>query len=286
MAQLDTIDDELISIGVHFVTIEDVQVARDHGAEGPFPVLGLFRNGHFIIYEDDVSNEKQILKWMTHEETLKIIGIIDEVNTAMLDNIVQEETDAFVFFYDANDPEAHTILEELEEIDEKLDQQDLTMVKISDEGAKESYGIENEGNFLVYFENGVPELCDVDLFNDNLVMKWMKSELKQEEIKEVTVPVLHKLVEKSKTMAVLFYDPDADEAEVKIMDRLEKIDDDCARFGINFVKVNDLDVARDYGVKSIPGLLFFKHKIPAIYDGELEDEDKLLEWLVEQKTTG
>ncbi len=128
----------------------------------------------------------------------------------MLENILQEERDTFVFFYDSRDASAHTILEELESIDEKLDQQDLTMVKISDTGAKESFGLGPVPPALVYFERGVPELYGGDLLNDNAIMKWMKAELKQEEIKEVTVPMLEKLVERGKTMAVLFYDSEGD----------------------------------------------------------------------------
>ena len=128
----------------------------------------------------------------------------------MLENILLEEEDAFVFFYEENDPEAHTILDELESIDEKLDKQDLTMVKISDKGAKASFGIETIPA-LVYFEGGVPELYEGDLLNDKAVMKWMKSELKQEEIKEVTVPMLDKLIDKGRTMAVLFYAPDQED---------------------------------------------------------------------------
>ena len=31
-------------------------------------------------YQGDEGNEKQILNWLTDEETLKIIGIIDEVS--------------------------------------------------------------------------------------------------------------------------------------------------------------------------------------------------------------
>ena len=104
----------------------------------------------------------------------------------MLENILDDEDDAFVFFYEENDTDAHTILEELEQIDEKLDKQDLAMVKISDEGAIENYGIEDLPS-LVYFENGVPEIYEGDLLNDGAVLKWMKSELKQEEIKEITV---------------------------------------------------------------------------------------------------
>ena len=101
-------------------------------------------------------------------------------------NILDDEDDAFVFFYEDNDTDAHTILEELEQIDEKLDKQDLAMVKISDEGAIDNYGIETLPA-LVYFENGVPEIYEGDLLNDGAVLKWMKSELKQEEIKEITV---------------------------------------------------------------------------------------------------
>ena len=104
----------------------------------------------------------------------------------MLENILDDEDDAFVFFYEDNDTDAHTILEELEQIDEKLDKQDLAMVKISDSGAIENYGIEDLPS-LVYFMNGVPEVYEGDLLNDGAVLKWMKSELKQEEIKEITV---------------------------------------------------------------------------------------------------
>ena len=43
---------------------------------------------------------------------------------------------------------------------------------------------------LVYFENGVPELYPGDLLNDDAILKWMLLELKQEEIKELTVPML------------------------------------------------------------------------------------------------
>ena len=201
----------------------------------------------------------------------------------MLENILQEKNDAFVFFYDETDPEAHTILDELEQIDEKLDKQDLTMVKISDEGVTASYGIEDIPA-LVYFENGVPELYTGDLFNDNTVMKWMKSELKQEEIKEVTVSMLEKLVEKGRTMAVVFYD-DEDVENAAIMDELERIDDDCARFEISFVKVSDEEMAKQYGIDELPGLLYFENKIPSVYDRDLHDEEPLLEWLIEQKTT-
>ena len=37
-----------------------------------------------------------------------------QVNAKMLNNIIEEEDDCFVFFYEEVDPEAHAILAELE----------------------------------------------------------------------------------------------------------------------------------------------------------------------------
>ena len=201
----------------------------------------------------------------------------------MLENILHEENDAFVFFYDEDDPDAHSILEELEQIDEKLDKQDMPMVKISDDGAKDSFGIEAIPA-LVYFEDGIPELYEGDLLDDQAVMKWMRSELKQEEIKELSLLMLERLVEKGKTLAVVFYDPDGDD-DALVLRKLEQIDDDCAKFEINFVKLNDSEAAQEYGIDYLPGLLYFENRIPSIYDADLLQTDLLLEWLITQKTT-
>ena len=247
------------------------------------PALGLFRNGHFKQYDGDLNDEKAILDWMSDEETLKIIGIIDEVNLPMLENILKDEDHAFVFFYEEHDTEAFTVLDELESIDEKLDKQDLTMVKISDRGANDAFGI-REMPALVYFEDGVPEVYEGDLLNDNLIMKWMKAELVRDEIKAVTLTVLDKLVEKGRTMAVLFYDPGQAD-DLRVLEELETIDDECAGFEISFLKVSDVDKARALGIHDTPGLVYFENRIPSIYDGDLTEEDRLLEWLVEQKTT-
>ena len=247
------------------------------------PTIGFFRNGHFIHYEGEEDDKKEIYDWISNEETLKIIGVIDEVNLAMLENILEEQDHAFVFFYEEADTDAFTILEELENIDEKLDKQDMPLVKISDEGSAEAFGIEILPS-LVYFENGVPELYPGDLLNDDAILKWMLSELKQEEIKELTVPMLDKLIEKGHTMAVLFFDPN-DKQDMLILDDLEKIDDDCRRFDIDFIKVSDAEEATQYGIDSLPGLLYFENKIPSMYDGDLQSVKLLLEWLIEQKTT-
>ena len=193
----------------------------------------------------------------------------------MLNNIIEEEDDCFVFFYDDVDPDAHAILSELEgmytvmftykiqtlmmqqqsiyihnickksnhitsscitfslclDIDEKLDKRDLHLVKISDDGAGEEYGIEDLP-CLVYFENGVPEIFEGDIRNDNQIIKWMLDELKQvldilwsmynsmttffqQEIKHVTVPMLNRLIARNHNLAVVFMDENTSEGNMQ-----------------------------------------------------------------------
>ena len=45
------------------------------------PALAMFRNGIILAYGEDVqaATEKQLNDWLTAEDTLKIIGVIDEV---------------------------------------------------------------------------------------------------------------------------------------------------------------------------------------------------------------
>lgn len=67
-----------------------------------------------------------------------------------------------------------------------------------------------------------------------------------------------------------------------VLGELEKIDDDCDKHGIQFVKIEDPDAAKEFGIDQIPALVYFEKEIPNLYDGDLENEDEILEWLVSQ----
>lgn len=54
----------------------------------------------------------------------------------------------------------------------------------------------------------------------------------------------------------------------KVVSELENIDDDCDQHNIAFVKISDLQEAKEYGIESLPTLVLFERKIPHIYDGE------------------
>lgn len=43
--------------------------------------------------------------------------------------------------------------------------------------------------------------------------------------------------------------------------------------------------ALEYGIDTVPKLIYFEKGIPTIYEGNLQDEEKLLKWLEEQTSS-
>ena len=62
----------------------------------------------------------------------------------------------------------------------------------------------------------------------------------------------------------------------------QKIDDDADRYGIQFVSNNERAAAKKFGITAFPKLLFFKHKEPTVYQGDLMNEEQVLEWLTSE----
>ena len=53
-----------------------------------------------------------------------------------------------------------------------------------------------------------------------------------------------------------------------VLEELENIDDEADMFGIDFVKINDAEAAKEYGIINLPALVYFRKKIPLVYDGQ------------------
>jgi hypothetical protein len=60
---------------------------------------------------------------------------------------------------------------------------------------------------------------------------------------------------------------------------LENIDDECDQLGIAFVKIDNTDEAKEYGIDKVPKLVYFEKGIPTIYEGNLEKEEEVLRWM-------
>lgn len=64
-----------------------------------------------------------------------------------------------------------------------------------------------------------------------------------------------------------FSDDNDDEDSMQVLEELEKIDDDCDKHGIQFVKIDDSEVAQEYGIDDLPAIVYFEKQIPNLYDG-------------------
>lgn len=67
-----------------------------------------------------------------------------------------------------------------------------------------------------------------------------------------------------------------------VLEELEKIDDDCDKHGIQFVKIDDDRASRDYGIDTVPAIVYFEKQVPNVYSGDLMNEEDILHWLVAQ----
>lgn len=65
----------------------------------------------------------------------------------------------------------------------------------------------------------------------------------------------------------LLADRHGDEDSERVLEELEKIDDDCDKHGIQFVKIDDKKAAKEYGIDEIPGIVYFEKQLPNVYDG-------------------
>lgn len=74
----------------------------------------------------------------------------------------------------------------------------------------------------------------------------------------------------------------------KVLAELEKIDDDTDHFGVDFVKINDKRLAKQYGIKNFPALTYFREKEPIIYEGKyysnIYSSMQLTSWLIIRKS--
>lgn len=72
---------------------------------------------------------------------------------------------------------------------------------------------------------------------------------------------------------------------MRILNELENIDDELEKEGIVIVRIDNAAEAKEYGLDHLPALIYFENKIPALYEGDLMNEDEVLEWLLVQKKT-
>ncbi|KAJ8921399.1 hypothetical protein NQ315_003015 [Exocentrus adspersus] len=276
--ELENIDDELDESGIIFVTTEDLVLAKKYNIKS-FPKLVFFRNKEPLMYTGDIEDEDEVLAWLTDENTLEIPDRIEEVNSRMLDKILNKE----------GDKRSQKILQELENIDDECEDKDIDFVKISDDGIQKEYDLPSLPA-VAFYRNRFREIYTGDLMHEEAILDWIL-ELRDSDpdvIESVDRKTLQVLINDVDHLAVLFYTDDCDECD-EILEELETIDDDTDKHGIQFVKSKDAKLASEIGIFSFPALVYYETGVPIMYDAgilasDLKNEDKVLEWLVEEKS--
>ncbi|ODM96284.1 putative protein disulfide-isomerase C1F5.02, partial [Orchesella cincta] len=277
LAELENIDDECDAKGIAFVKIDDIKEAAEYGIEET-PTLVYFENSIPSIFDGDLKKEDQVLKWLTEQMES---DEIEEVTDEMLNMLINQNQQLGVVFYDRDQRKSQKIIEELENIDDECDKHGIIFVKISDQTKVNELGIGTPS--LIYFENRIPHLYEGDLSDEEATLNWLLHQLRSDEIEEVTDEMLDILIERHQFVAALFYDKD-DKDSLKALQELENIDDECDAHGIVFVKIDDDAEAKEYGFDELPVLVYFEDKVPSLYEGDLDNEEEVLKWLVHQKT--
>ena len=77
-------------------------------------------------------------------------------------------------------------------------------------------------------------------------------------------------------------DEDCAECDV-ILESLENIDDEADLYGIDFVKSDDGNTAKHFHIYNTPALVYFRRQNPVTYEGDLTDEEAILDWLTSQE---
>ena len=109
------------------------------------------------------------------EDTLLIPGIVEKVNSKMLSYLYENDDKLVVFFYDPTDRDADDIIDGLEQIDELLDADNVSLVIIDEEDAAEPYGI-LDLPALVLIQNGIPNFYEEDDLLNHRYVKFIYSE--------------------------------------------------------------------------------------------------------------
>lgn len=65
----------------------------------------------------------------------------------------------------------------------------------------------------------------------------------------------------------------------RVLRHIELIDDEAAEYGITIVKSTDKLMAKKYGYRKLPGLTYFRKGKNINYDGDIDDEEEVLDWL-------
>jgi len=100
--ELESIDDDVDEAGIIMVTTEETTFASKTLGIKKFPALVLFRNEDPLIFDGELTDEDEVLSWLTDDESLELPDRIEEVNLKMLQRLLDSTENVVVYFCELN----------------------------------------------------------------------------------------------------------------------------------------------------------------------------------------
>ena len=112
-----------------------------------------------------------------------------------------------VIFFDETNSNDLDIIDSYESINDECKQNDIRLVKTSDDDLRKETGIPDDSPILIYYENDVPFLYNVhplDSEETDETLKWLIEQRNTAAIEEVTDAMLEDIIDDNEYVAVLF----------------------------------------------------------------------------------
>ena len=145
--------------------------------------------------------------WIERLYPFILIHTFRELEDKTLESALERLEYAAVIFYDETDPSNLNIIEAYETINDECKQNDIRLVKTSDDQLRKDTGLEEDSPILIYYENDVPFLYNVHPLDPDDVdeaLAWLIEQRNTAAIEEVTDSMLDNIIEDNEYAAVLF----------------------------------------------------------------------------------
>lgn len=202
--ELENIDDELEKAGIVIVRIDNADEAKEYGLDH-LPALVYFEDKIPALYEGDLMNEDEVLEWLIlQKESATIEEVTDEILKTLIDD--HEYVVAYFTGPCEEGDKCDSILDDLENIDDELDEAGIIFVTTEDTAMAKKLNIKTFPQ-LVFFRNRDPLFYKGDLDDEDEVLSWITDEDTLEipgKIEEVNSKMLEKLLAENDHVVVFF----------------------------------------------------------------------------------
>ena len=151
------------------IRIDDSEEAEEYGID-KIPALVYFDMRIPNLYTGEMTTV-DILIWMMDQAEG---SHIEEVSEELLRTLIKKHDDVTVYFYDKDVKQERALLEELENFDQILEEEGVSLVKIDDPAAADSFGVEVIPA-IVHFQFKHPHFYSGDLTNEKKIIQWVLS---------------------------------------------------------------------------------------------------------------